>query len=157
MKAILRTGGGRLSFEITGEKVKDVFKEIAQIQEVFDAESKCGVCGSQDLRFLARRVDKYDFYELQCTKQGCRARFAFGQAKEGGALFPKRKVDGKWLPHGGWAKYQGEGDGDDGTPTFQTWEDADGAVNAGVPQIRVAGRLYGLDPDGANYRLEGSK
>lgn len=107
MKAQYKTASGRLMFEVTGETAKAVFREIALIQEVFDAERVCGCCKGTDIRFLARQVDDYDFYELACEAQGCRARFSFGQAKKGGALFPKRKdEDGNWLPNNGWSKYE---------------------------------------------------
>ncbi len=108
MKANYKTANGRLMFEVTGETAKALFREIAQIQEVFDAEKSCGCCNGTDLRFLSRQVDDFDFYELACGNQECRARFSFGQAKKGGALFPKRKdEDGSYLPNRGWSKYEG--------------------------------------------------
>lgn len=107
MKANYKTGNGRLMFEVNGETAKDIFRQISQVQEVFDAETQCGCCGDKNLKFLARQVDDFDFYELACSSIGCRARFAFGQAKKGGALFPKRKdEDGNWLPNNGWSKYE---------------------------------------------------
>lgn len=165
MKAILKTAGGRLAFEITGEKVKDVFREIAHVQEIFDAEQKCGICGSPDIRFLARQVEEYDFYELACMRDGCRARFAFGQNKKGGALFPKRKdEDGNWLPNGGWSKYEkpgvapataGKPEPAGGAPqqeaaAFPTWEAAERSQHYGDPQIKIAGTLYQMNDEG-NY------
>ena len=95
-----------LTFEIDGDGPKKIFRELAAIQEVFDSERRCGVCQSEGIRYQFRQVDKFDFFELVCRAPGCRARFAFGQAKEGGALFPKRKdEDGNWIPNGGWVKY----------------------------------------------------
>ena len=108
MKARYTSGLG--DFEVEAGEIKDLFRQLAVIQEVFGAETNCGVCGSSTIRLQHRKVDDYDFYELLCTAQGCRARFSFGQAKKGGALFPKRKdEDGKWLPHGGWEKYVAPG------------------------------------------------
>jgi hypothetical protein len=105
VKAIYKTSNGRLAFEIQGETVKNVFREISLIQEVFDAESECGCCKSKDIRCQSRQVEDYDFYELSCNS--CHARFQFGQAKKGGGLFPKRKdEDGNALPNRGWSKYQ---------------------------------------------------
>ncbi len=105
MKAHYKTANGRITFEVQGEAVKDVFRQIALIQEVFDVESACGLCQSKDIRCQARQVDDYDFYELVCN--ACHARFSFGQAKKGGGLFPKRKDEaGKWLPNHGWSKYE---------------------------------------------------
>jgi hypothetical protein len=95
---------GRLNVEVEGEKQKDVFMELARFQEVFE-HSKCGKCGSDDVRFVVRSVDDNEFYEIHC--QNCRARLAFGQHKgKEGTLFPRRK-DGEnnWLPNNGWVKY----------------------------------------------------
>ena len=110
MKARYTTRDGRVQFEVEGGTAKDVFRELALIQEVFDAESSCGLCHGTAIRLLARKVEDYDFYELACENPHCRARFAFGQAKKNGALFPKRKdEDGNWLPNGGWAKWEPQG------------------------------------------------
>ena len=109
MKAHYRTANGRITFEVQAETVKALFKEIAGIQEVFDADTDCGCCKSSAIHFQARQVDNYDFYELVCLD--CRARFQFGQAKKGGALFPKRKdEDGKLLPNRGWSKFVPKGE-----------------------------------------------
>lgn len=106
MKAHYKTANGRLTFEVQGESAKELFSQVATLQEVFEAESVCGVCQGQDLRFQMREVDDFKFYELVCRKPGCFARFSFGQAKKGGGLFPKRKdSDGNWLPNHGWEKY----------------------------------------------------
>lgn len=110
MKATYTTVNGRITIEATGETPKALFAEIAAIQEVFDSDNVCGVCQSEEIRYIVRRVDDYVFYELRCKEPGCYARLEFGQAKKGGALFPKRKDDdGNWLPNRGWAKYQGTG------------------------------------------------
>lgn len=107
MKAHYKTANGRITFEVQGDTPKVLFAEIAHLQEVFEVESTCGCCQGVDIRFQLREVDKYKFYELQCQRSDCRARFSFGQSKEGGALFPKRKgEDGKYLPNRGWVKYQ---------------------------------------------------
>jgi hypothetical protein len=37
--------GDKLEFEIDGAGQKEIFKELALIQEIF-AEEKCGICGS---------------------------------------------------------------------------------------------------------------
>ncbi len=106
MKAHLRIG--RLTIEAQGETIKDLFRELATADEVFAAESECGICGSPDIGMQVRTVDSYQFYELKCKSQDCGAKFAFGQSKNGGGLFPKRKdEDGNWLPHGGWSKWEG--------------------------------------------------
>ena len=107
MKAIYRTASGRLSFEIVGETQKSVFKDLAAIQDCFEAETMCGVCGSPNIRMAVRIVEKYEYYELHCRNGECLARFMFGQTREGGALFPKRKSeDGAWLANRGWSRYE---------------------------------------------------
>lgn len=109
MKAHYRTANGQITFEVEGESAKALFSQIASIQEVFDAEHACGMCDSTDLRYLARIVDDNDFYELAC--RACHAKFAFGQAKKGGALFPKRKdKEGNWIPNNGWTRFQPQGE-----------------------------------------------
>ena len=107
MKAHYKTSNGRLTFEVTGETVKEVFEQVGSIQEVFDAESTCGCCKSPDIKFLVRHVEDYIYYELQCKV--CAARFSFGQNKKGGGLFPKRKdKEGAVIPNRGWVKFVSE-------------------------------------------------
>jgi len=106
MKAHYRAAGGRLTFEVQGETPKELFAQIAALQDVFDAENVCGICGSSEIRFQHRHVEDFDYYELQCMAGECRGRFQFGQHKKGGGLFPKRKDDdGHFLPNRGWARY----------------------------------------------------
>lgn len=93
----------KLSFELSGEGQKEIFKELASLQEIFGEES-CGLCKSHNIRYVVRNVDGNDYYELRCAD--CGAILAFGQHKKGGTLFPRRKDDeGKWLPNRGWHKY----------------------------------------------------
>ena len=88
-----------------GESHKDVFQQLASLQEVFD-NRVCGACGSEHVKFVVRTVDDNNFYEIQCTEIKCRAKLAFGQHKKNNSLFPKRKDDeGNWLPSSGWTKY----------------------------------------------------
>jgi hypothetical protein len=117
MKATYKTANGRLMFEVTGETAKEVFARVADLQEIFEADSRCGCCNGADLRLkhrvVAKGTKKFDYYELECGNSKCRARFAFGQLTEGGGLFPKRKdKEGNWLPNRGWGKYRAESDGD---------------------------------------------
>jgi hypothetical protein len=93
----------KLSVEIEGSGQKEIFKELAVLQEVF-GENKCGLCGNNTIRFMSRNVDDNDYYELRCD---CGGILAFGQHKKGGTLFPKRKDDqGNYLPNKGWHKWQ---------------------------------------------------
>ena len=103
MKLNLTTQNGKISVEFDGESQKDLFGQIASFQEVFE-ESKCGKCGSENLKYVVRTVDENDYYEIRCLD--CGAKLQFGVMKKGGGLFPKRKdKDGNWLPNNGWVKW----------------------------------------------------
>lgn len=105
MKVRYTSSNGQLVFDVEAETAKDLFSQLGSIQDIFEAETKCGMCASVDIRFSARVVDEYEFYELAC--RSCRAQFRFGQKKKGGDLFPKRKDDaGNLLPHGGWSIWE---------------------------------------------------
>lgn len=107
MTARYLTTNRQLTFEITGATQQEVFEELAKIQEVFDTETSCGVCGGSRIKYQHRNVQGNDFHELVCLESTCRARFSFGHSKQDkGALFPKRKdKDGNWIPNRGWEKY----------------------------------------------------
>lgn len=106
MKAHLKTKDGRITFEVEGGNQKELFEQIASVQEVFDIEQNCGCCESRAVRFQVREVDGHKFFEMVCND--CGARFQFGQTKQGNRLFPKSKAeDGSALPNHGWAKWQG--------------------------------------------------
>lgn len=96
-----------VSIEAEGKSHRDVFEQLASLQEVF-GERACGCCGKTDLVFRVREVDDNKFYELCCTDwPDCGAKLAFGCHKKGDSLFPKRKDDaGKWdSKNKGWVKY----------------------------------------------------
>ena len=85
------TPNDKVKFHIDAETEKGVFEALASLQEVF-GDIHCPIAGSkQNIRFLVREVDGNKFYELQC--QDTFAKFVFGSNKEGGSLFPKRKMD----------------------------------------------------------------
>jgi hypothetical protein len=95
----------RLSATFEGANQKELFKQLAGFQEVFD-QSKCGKCGCDDIKFVVRTVSDNDYYELRCTSGPCRAKLEFGVNKVGDTLFPKRKSkEGEWLPDQGWTKW----------------------------------------------------
>lgn len=105
MKANYKTRDGRIVVEVQGETVKDLFRGIAQVQEVFEAGRECGACQSQSIQFRTRSIDDNDYYELACMD--CHCKLDFGQHKKGGTLFAKRKdVEGNWLPNNGWKKWE---------------------------------------------------
>jgi len=102
---VLYKANDRLSFELEADGQKEIFKELATIQEIF-AEECCGLCGNHNIKFVVRNVDSNDYYELKCLDSKCSATLAFGQHKKGGTLFPKRKDDeNNYLPNKGWQKY----------------------------------------------------
>ena len=119
IEAQYKTGNGRLMFRVTGESSKQVFEHLADLSEVFEAETACGCCNSQRIRFAHRVVakgpKKFDYYELHCLEQQCRARFAFGQLSDGsGGLFPKRRdKSGEWMKNRGWSRYNAAAPQDD--------------------------------------------
>lgn len=102
MKVIYKAND-KLQFELEASGQKEIFKELALIQEIF-SETKCGMCGSTNLKFIVRSVEGNDYYELRCAD--CGAILSFGQHKKGGTLFPKRKDDNNnYIPHNGWHKW----------------------------------------------------
>lgn len=105
MKVVYKASD-KLSFELEGSGQKEVFKELALIEEIF-AEGTCGQCNKSNIRHLVRNVDDNNYYELRCTD--CGSVLAFGQHKKGGTLFPKRKDDnGNYLPNRGWYKWSAD-------------------------------------------------
>lgn len=79
----------KLVFELEGSGQKEIFKELALIQEIF-SEEKCGLCGSTNLKFIVRNVDNNDYFELRCND--CGAILAFGQHKREAHCFQKEKM-----------------------------------------------------------------
>lgn len=93
----------KLQFELEGSGQKEVFKELAVIQEVF-GERSCGLCGKDNIKFVVRNVDDNEYFELRCD---CGGILSFGQHKKGGTLFPKRKDEsGQYIPNNGWHKWK---------------------------------------------------
>ncbi len=174
MKATLTIN--QLLFELEASSGKDLFQQVAEIQEIFEAETKCGACESEDIRYGYREVDTYKYYELHC--RNCDAQFKFGQKKQGGQLFPKRRSeDGGALPNGGWSKYQPNANDEsarpsrqqqaakppavngpnpnapaepgkkNGVPSFPTWHDAENSKQYwGAKWLYVDNRLFRLQP-----------
>ena len=58
MKVELTAGKLNVAFE--GETVRELWKQIAIFQEVF-GETKCGKCGSENLRFVVRENDGNEY------------------------------------------------------------------------------------------------
>lgn len=97
-----------VTIEVEGQDTKEVFMQLAAAQEIFD-QPECGACGEKNLRFIVRENGGYTYFEVGCV--ACNARLAFGQKREGGALFPKRKdKQGNYLPGNGWVKWSAKED-----------------------------------------------
>ncbi len=107
MKIIFTSPNGQLTVEAEPKTIKDSFEAIGQINE-FLIPGPCGCCKGINTYPNAKHTKEYVFFEHVC--RDCGAAFSFGQAKEGGRLFPKRNdKDGKPLMNRGWSVYQGNG------------------------------------------------
>ena len=110
MKAHIKSRTGRLLVEVEAADIKGLFQAISEVAEVIDADEACGVCNSNAIRHRVREVEQYKYYELVC--ESCTARLQFGQLRDGGGLFPKRKdPQGNLLDNRGWARYLADGRG----------------------------------------------
>lgn len=110
-KVHYRSRNGRLVFEITGGSPKDIFEGIADVQDVFEADEKCGCCNSDNIRFNVREVTKgpktFKYFELRCLE--CWAQLQFGQNQDMKGLFPKRRDEnGNSMKNRGWFKYNAQ-------------------------------------------------
>lgn len=95
----------RVVIEAEGDGLKKVFSQLADLAAVFACADKCGCCGSADVIPQVREPQGFTYYELAC--RACGASLTFGQHKEGGTLFAKRKDDhGNPKGKGGWEVYQ---------------------------------------------------
>jgi hypothetical protein len=104
---------GNVQVEVEGKDVKDAFAQLATAVEVF-GQQHCGACSSEAVVPVVRTKDGNTYYEMRCKE--CGATLAFGQKREGGALFPRRRdKDNEYLPNYGWVKYSRQ-QSDDGTP-----------------------------------------
>ena len=56
----------KLTFEIEGAGQKEIFKGLAMVQEVF-SEKKCGVCGSENIKFVVRKITQHVQIKQRCT------------------------------------------------------------------------------------------
>lgn len=104
MRVHVRYPVGRIWLEVEAESVKEAIRDLSEFVEVF-GESTCGACGSDQVQPRHRSAKGYDFYEIACLS--CRATLSFGQTREGGRLFAKRRdQDGREIGQNGWYVYQ---------------------------------------------------
>ena len=87
MKVNYTTSSGKISVS----KLKQIrklrlFQQLANFQEIF-AETKCGKCGSENIRFQVRNVDDNLYYELRCMD--CGAKLAFRCHEKGWKTIPQ--------------------------------------------------------------------
>lgn len=102
---------GRAWIEVESGGVKDAIQGLSEYAEVF-AETVCGLCKSDQVAPSHRTAQGYDFYEMACL--GCGAKLSFGQTREGGRLFAKRKdKDGREIGKNGWHQWQATQDSGD--------------------------------------------
>jgi hypothetical protein len=99
------TEDGRISVTGNAESVKGAFAAVAQVQEIFEG-NKCGQCGSPS-NLETRNYDGNTYYNKRCRNADCGAQLDFGQHKEGGTLFVKRRdKDGNAIGVDGWYQWQ---------------------------------------------------
>ncbi len=97
-----------VEFEANGQK--DLVETLASLSEVL-SQKVCGACEGFSLKYQVRTVDGNTYYEIKCNNKGCGAVLSFGQHREGGTLFPKRKdKEGNYLDNNGWIIWEGNKD-----------------------------------------------
>lgn len=103
MKLQYTTQNGKMTVELEGDTQKDIFKELAKFQEVFELPMcKNGKGVESDLtRFVVRNVEDNEYYEVQCVDASKPelnyAKIQYGCHKKGGGLFPKNGR--KWIKY----------------------------------------------------------
>jgi hypothetical protein len=103
MELSYTTKDGRMTVKLSGETQKDIFKELAKFQEVFELPTCKNKAGeeSTDTRFIVRNVDDNEYYEVQCIDVSkpnlLYSKIAYGCHKKGGGLFPKNGR--KWVKY----------------------------------------------------------
>ena len=111
MSMRIRYQVGKAWLDVEAESVKEALKDISEFSEIF-GETVCAACGRDNAQPRHRVAKGYDFYEVACLS--CGAVLSFGQAKEGGRLFPKRRdTDGSQLENNGWYIYRRQQSSDD--------------------------------------------
>lgn len=88
---------GRFVVEFESKSQADLFEQVADFQAVFEQETVCGLCKSNDVTFNVRDVDGSKYFEKKCNKPGCYAALAFHQNKKGGTLY--RQYTDKWAKY----------------------------------------------------------
>ncbi len=94
----------KIEVEVEGKDAKDVFTQLAGAVEVF-SNSQCGACDSQRTIPVVRENAGNHYYEMKCLD--CGSSLSFGQRRQDGALYPRRKDKmGNWMDGSGWVKFR---------------------------------------------------
>ena len=100
-----------IEVEVEGKDTKDCFTQLAGAVEVF-GNTRCCACDSARTVPVTRENQGNTFYEIKCLD--CGASLGFGQKRQDGSLFPKKKdKEGGWLDNSGWLKWQPKDDIED--------------------------------------------
>lgn len=110
MKVTYIVKNKNLKFEFEAENHQAVWKELSQIQELYDDMTcKKFDMETDNVRFVVRHdAEENDYFELRAMEPGklygCRKKF--GVTKKEKALFPKLKDENnEYYPDGGWRKW----------------------------------------------------
>ena len=97
MKVLYKSPGARFTVEFTEDAPNKLFESIARFQEVFEKNNACGACGTDEVYFNVRKIEKSKFYEKKCAK--CGATLGYHSNEEGGGLYTTWKDKWtKWAP-----------------------------------------------------------
>jgi hypothetical protein len=100
MKVLYKSAGGKFTVEFEGDSQKDIFREIAQFQEIFETNNKHeppAGCGGETLFNYRVTPGGDSYFEKRCVK--CGMTYAYGQKKKGEVLFPNTKKGWhRWVP-----------------------------------------------------------
>lgn len=95
---------GEVTIEVEGKDTKDCFAQVAGAVEIF-GNGVCGACDSTNVVPNVRNYDGNTYYSMTC--RDCGSSLNFGQRKQDGGLYPRKKdKDGNWLGGSGWVKYR---------------------------------------------------
>lgn len=118
MEIKYRSACGQFEAVLEGKEQKDLFEQVANFQEVFESPEFYTINGEKvphyDVVFRVREVDGNKYYEKAYNGPNPKLwgfKLPFGQAKKGGGLFPKYRLDDEDKATnedggGGWRRYK---------------------------------------------------
>lgn len=107
-KVTYTSGDGRFVVEFEPKGQTDLFEQLADFQAVFERNTVCGLCKSEDVTFQVRDIDGSKYFEKKCNKPGCFAAISYHQNKKGNTLYYSFKD--KWAKYDPKAKKKDEED-----------------------------------------------